>query len=447
MEVQAGSVVVAHLHSGESITGAFAVSFDEMVRTEERVLFPPIRSQSNSDLAAARNQVVSAFLNQTPGEWLFWLDDDMGFDADIVARLLDVADPETKPVVGGLCFAYRRYEVGPAQAHRFIVKPTIYSFVESSNEVGFVAHDDYPRDDVVKVDATGSACILIHRSVLDGMREQIGPNWYSHIVLPKGPSGRTELSEDLSFCFRLLVAGVPVYVNTAAKTSHMKPIFLDEWYFENQPTRLVEPELAVVGTGRSGTGFISEALSAVGVKCGHEQWWNVHGAHAPGLLADASWIATNYLDEFDGKVWHQVRNPLAVIASMVGNELFDPDDDRPDWVVPYESERRKWAGYDPDWSRERKALSVVRHWWETAEKHAERTWRVEDFTPGLLLELADEMGRKNLTLSYCRAVLDTLGTDVNKHVDHDNELGWDDLPECDDKDRVREMAAGFGYDV
>ena len=446
MDVQAGSVVVAHLHSGDSICGSFAVSLDNLVRADERILFPPIRSQGNTDLATARNQVVAAFMNQTPGEWLMWIDDDMGFEPDIVDRLLSVASAEERPVVGGLCFAYRRYEVGECQAQRFIVKPTIYSFVESPSEVGFVAVDDYERDSLVRVDGTGAAALLIHRSVIEGMHEKIGPNWFSPITLPKGPAGQTRFSEDLSFCFRLLVAGVPVHVNTAAKTSHMKPVYLDEWYFENQPTRLVEPELSIVGTGRSGTGFISEALSAIGVRCGHEQWWNVHGAHAPGLLADASWIATNYLDDYTGKVWHQVRDPLLVIESMVGNELFAPDDERPDWVAPYEQERARWAGYAPDDDPLAKALRVVRHWWETAEKHAERTWRLEDMTPGLLLELGDAMGKTNLTLSYCRTVLDGLGSEVNKHVDHDG-LSWDDLPDGDDKDVVRDLARRFGYDA
>ena len=444
VDVQQGSVVVAHLHGGQSIAGNFAVSLDKMVQHDESVLFPPIRVQSNVDLWKSRNDAVKAFLDATPGEWLLFIDDDMGFGPDMASRLKASASPTKRPVVGALAFAYRRYEVSDEQASRFIVKPTIYRFIEKADEVGFAALDDYERDTLVRVDGTGAAALLIHRGILEGLREEIGDHWFSPITLPKGPGGRTQFGEDLSFCFRLLVSGVPVHVDTSVKTSHRKPVDLDEWYFEHQPTRLVEPEFVVVGTGRSGTGFISTALTSVGVHCGHEGWWNVHGVHAPALVGDASWIATNYLDDYTGRVFHQVRHPLKVIRSMIGNELFMAPDERPEWVVPFEEERGRWAGYDPGDAPEVKALRVVRHWWETAEKHAEQTWRLEEFTPGLLVELAAKAG-KSVPLPYARAVLDELGTGTNKHPDGPL-LEWTDLPDGDDKAAVEALAAGFGYE-
>ena len=102
MKTVRGSVIVAHLHDG-AVTGSFASSFDglvqyEMALPEPRMMLPPIRNQSNTDLATGRNQVVKAFLGQTPAEWLLFIDADMGFEPDLIERLLDAADPVKKPV-------------------------------------------------------------------------------------------------------------------------------------------------------------------------------------------------------------------------------------------------------------------------------------------------------------------------------------------------------------
>ena len=261
--IKPGSVVIGHLHSAQSIAGSFATSLDRLYQTEERVLFPPIRNLSNIHVHTGRNDVVRAFLDRTPGEWLLFLDDDMGFAPDIVTTLLESADPKTRPVMGGLCFAQKRYEVGPELGHRFKVVPTIYRFVMTATTAGFGAVQDYARNAVVKVDATGGACLLIHRDVLASMRAEVGEHWFDPVTIDVADSTETvSFSEDLSFCWRLHGAGVPIYVNTAAKTSHLKEVYLDEWYYENQPVRTVEPGTMIVGGGLE---IMSQELLRVGV--------------------------------------------------------------------------------------------------------------------------------------------------------------------------------------
>ena len=439
--IKPGSVVIGHLHTHQSIAGVFATSLDRLFQAEERLLHPPIRNLCNLHVHKGRNEVAAAFLDHTPGEWLLFLDDDMGFAPDLVDKLLAAADPVDRPVMGGLCFSQKRYEVGPEGAHRFLVAPTIYRFVMTPSETGWGAVYEYPRDEVVQVDATGGACLLIHRSILLGMRDAVGDHWFDPVTVKSG-DGTATFSEDLSFCHRLAVANVPVYVNTAAKTSHLKEIYLDEWYWENQPVRTVEPGVVITGTGRSGTGFVAQALAGCGVRCGHEEWFNPHGIRAPGLDVDASWCAVASLDDYGGDVWHQTRHPLKVVRSLLGGELFDSE--APAWVDAYERMRRDIAGYDPADAPTVKALRIVAEMWQQAEKHATRTWRLEDFTPGLLVELADALGR-DVSLSHCRMVLDRLGTSVNKHPDGD-QIRWADLPDCEDKRLIEQMASGFGYD-
>ena len=108
-----------------------------------------------------------------------------------------------RPVVGALCFGLRRKDFDDElQATTFETFPTLYDFVELDDDAGFAARPDYPPDELVPVGATGAACLIIHRSLLETIRTKYGDNWFSPA---SHPCGRT-FSEDLSFFVR--VAGV-----------------------------------------------------------------------------------------------------------------------------------------------------------------------------------------------------------------------------------------------
>ena len=146
-----------------------------------------------------RNSVVRAFLDDSSADWLWFIDADMGFDPETVDRLLAVAHPTDRPIVGGLCFAQKHDGFGDYGALRYRLTPTVYRMYETDDEVGFVPVFDYPRDQVIEVDATGAACFLVHRTVLEQLRAIHGDKWFSLISLPKGKNGFTEFGEDMSF--------------------------------------------------------------------------------------------------------------------------------------------------------------------------------------------------------------------------------------------------------
>ena len=182
-----------------------------------------------------RNTVCAAFLDRTEGEWLWFVDTDMGFDADTVDRLVASADPTSRPVVGGLCFAHRRTGRTGLRAQRYAIVPTLYRFLEHDGEVGFAAVDDWPRGELVQVGGTGAACLLIHRSALERVREKHGDQWFSLITHPHGlGTGKPRtFSEDFSFAVRLAGVGIPLWVDTAVKTTHHKgECYLDEEAFD-----------------------------------------------------------------------------------------------------------------------------------------------------------------------------------------------------------------------
>ena len=188
-------------------------------------------------IVQARNDTVIQFL-KGPGEWLFWIDTDMGFAPDTVDRLLASADKKERPVVGALCFAMR--EVAVDGMGGFIVQPapTVFDWIElEDGRQGFHTRLEYEKDQLLQVAGTGSAAILIHRSVFEKIQEEHGNTWYSPVF---NKSMNLHVSEDLSFCSRVGAMNIPVHIDTGVKTSHLKQLWLDERIYDR---------LQVVGMG------------------------------------------------------------------------------------------------------------------------------------------------------------------------------------------------------
>lgn len=175
-------------------------------------------------IVQARNDTVTTFL-KTDSDYLFWIDTDMGFAPDTVDRLVACADPVKRPIVGGLCFMNR--ELGPDGMGGMFIQPVPTIFDWWKNEVGggFTARTEYERDQLIQVAATGSACILIHRSALEKIEAEYGKTWYSPVR--SGIDGAF-LSEDLSLCMRAAAMEIPIHIHTGIKTSHFKHMWLDE---------------------------------------------------------------------------------------------------------------------------------------------------------------------------------------------------------------------------
>lgn len=191
---------------------------------------------SRTSIAASRNKMARGFLDTTDCEWLWFIDVDMGFGPDTVERLIKSADPEVRPVMGGLCFAMKRANTADFWAERVRIQPTVYHYLELDDEVGFRPIGDYARDQVQQVAGTGAACLLIHRSALEKMRAAYGDDWFSPVTHPTGDKGRPRtFSEDLSFCVRLAALDIPIHVDSGVKTTHDKGgIFLDEETYDEQ---------------------------------------------------------------------------------------------------------------------------------------------------------------------------------------------------------------------
>jgi len=246
-----GSVVPAFLDP-DHVSTCFALAYRDLcVRdalTSQRIYRPgggEHRALTGAGgIATNRNKAARAFLAGS-GEWLWFIDTDMGFADDTVDRLVNSADPRDRPVMGALCFAALRPKgraPHPLRAQRYLIQPTVYGWVDEDGEVGVRPILDYPRDTIVECSATGAACLLIHRSALEAVRDRYGEAWFDPAVHPTGLKGKPRtFSEDLSFCVRLAACDIPVHVDTSVKTTHEKGfLYLDEESFDQQQQALKE---------------------------------------------------------------------------------------------------------------------------------------------------------------------------------------------------------------
>lgn len=237
-----GTVAVAIIDDG-NWSACFGLSYRDLILhdiTGDGRIVPRGKEMrqlsSRTSIAASRNKMACGMLD-TDCEWLWFIDVDMGFGPDTVEQLIKAADPQLRPVMGGLCFAMKRSRTADFWAERVRIQPTVYEYLELADEVGFRPIGDYQRGQVVEVAGTGAACLLIHRSALEAVRARYGDDWFSPLTHPTGDKGKPRtFSEDLSFCVRLAALDIPVHVNTAVKTTHDKGgIFLDEETFDAQP--------------------------------------------------------------------------------------------------------------------------------------------------------------------------------------------------------------------
>lgn len=202
---------------------------------------------------------------------------------------------------------------------------------------------------------------------------------------------------------------------------------------------LQEPAFTIVGTGRSGTRYIARVLTESGIKTGHEAWWNPYEQRVTTRLkGEASWCAVFNLESYQGHVFHQIRDPLKVVASLATTEL-DPAWPGPDNRIFYEWRQRNitLSGRPT-----RDAVEVVLAWIRESESCSEWTYRLEDVDAETIGELADRAGLK-VSRSRIRKALDAVPTSTNRR--HHAALAWADLPDGESRAELMEIAGQYGY--
>lgn len=221
-------ITVAWLDPG-TVSSDFMVSICDAFRELSDRIAGRIIVRSGGAITRGRNSSIAQFLEQSKDQWLLLVDADMSFTTADLRKLINAADKEFAPVVGGLCFAQSGQYVGSFQT----LLPTIY-LASDKREQAFVPMWDYPRDELVECDATGAAFLLVHRRVLEAIRDKVGLGPWSWFH--EGPTNdlASWLGEDVTFCNLIKAAGFPIYIHTGAKTGHHKGVnyTLDEAMYD-----------------------------------------------------------------------------------------------------------------------------------------------------------------------------------------------------------------------
>ncbi len=210
----------------------------------------------------------------------------------------------------------------------------------------------------------------------------------------------------------------------------------------------------VTGTGRSGTGYISRLLTALGARCGHEAIF--HPATQKPVVnfgpyqGDASWLAAPWIPQLhpDVVVLHQTRDPIDVARSHLGIHFFHDDAD-PSYR-PYQQFVRNHSDVYTHTDPLERFMRYWILWNENVERLcADRSpadhlrYRVEDLTPELVSRILALLGRSAQRTAIVAAL--THCDPQYNHRRRDDTVAWEMLPECALREPFLVLAQRYGY--
>jgi hypothetical protein len=166
------------------------------------------------------NETIKKFLD-SDSDYILSLHNDVVADPKTLMRLLSWE----KPLVSALVFMRQ----SPVVPHIWKTYPDVnfkYSLRVKDTRDWFMAHKDHirfgafvmeprPDDALTDVGFTSTSCTLIHRSVLEDMRKNIGDEWFK-CDTPYGSGG-----EDRRFFEEAEKAGYTGYVDRSCIVGHL----------------------------------------------------------------------------------------------------------------------------------------------------------------------------------------------------------------------------------
>jgi hypothetical protein len=223
----------------------------------------------------------------------------------------------------------------------------------------------------------------------------------------------------------------------------------------------------VTGLSRSGTQYTGTVLAKAGIWCGHEKvfgpWSGVlhlqdpFAVH-PRMPGDSSFMAAPYLDRLRKGDWvfHQVREPVAVIRSHMGIRFFaDPFVPSKDLAGSHRYYLAIIKEFLPDLFESRDELArCARYWieWNEAIEHSAAKlglnylrYRIEDFDLPLMKRInklvGSPVGQKALA-----SALRTVSRSTNART-RAKAVSWDTMSKLPKPlhRRLTKLAGRYGY--
>jgi hypothetical protein len=206
----------------ETLTVGWCDSGTTDAKFTEGLVFTLISSQINNipiksatrvtgnQIARQRQTLFDRWADEIKTDWLLWVDSDIVITYESLLKILDVADKDTKKIVSGVYFI-------SLEPENPLMKPLacVYNLSEDKEEI---QHIDLPTDQIIKADCAGFGFVLMHKSIIDPLR-QVNKN---NFLFSELTSKKDFIGEDIAFFVNAKKAGIQLYVHTGILLDHIK---------------------------------------------------------------------------------------------------------------------------------------------------------------------------------------------------------------------------------
>ena len=198
----------------------FATSIIDIARSQSQ-LGQLISLEGSGVISRLRNQVVATFLDRTTDDWLLQIDTDQIITIEHFKKLIAAADKNERKIVSGVVHA-------AWDTDNLYPEPVPCVFKMGENGEGLYALHEYEEDSIVEIDAAGTGCLLVHRSVFEEMRAKADPvheteMWCFYRDMPLNGSW---VGEDIFWSIRAKALGYKLYAHTGVQLPHKRSYWL-----------------------------------------------------------------------------------------------------------------------------------------------------------------------------------------------------------------------------
>lgn len=176
---------------------------------------------AGNQISRQRQRLLDHWYDTNLSDWILWVDSDIVLNLDALYLLWHAADAETAPIVSGVYFISKEPE-------GTTMRPFPCVFRDRGDE-GIEYLHPLPEMELVDCDLAGFGILMMHRSVVEKMREKLpDKNFFTEEF---GEGDDNFVGEDIVFFRKMKQAGVQLKAHTGALVKHMKRFSLDFGYY------------------------------------------------------------------------------------------------------------------------------------------------------------------------------------------------------------------------
>lgn len=184
-------------------------TFAQSLSTLEKIGECKLAMKAGSLIYTSRNSLAMMAI-QMDADFVFWLDSDMVFKSDTLARMMDTLKKNDLDILTGLYF--RR--VPP-------YSPVLFDKLEQNGEITEFSEFSKIPDELFEVGGCGFGCVLMKTDVFFDVQSKFG-----NMFAPRGNNG-----EDVAFCIRARECGYKIYCDPSIVCGHVGYSVIDDQFY------------------------------------------------------------------------------------------------------------------------------------------------------------------------------------------------------------------------